>query len=82
MAATTLTPSSKTSTAALTSTGSYAAAATAANYPYAIYSDTSSGLYDANFVTGAVEQVTFVFRKLAPIKKHPPQFTGSNYWYF
>ena len=64
MAATTLTPSSKTSTAALTSTGSYAAAATAANYPYAIYSDTSSGLYDANFVTGAVEQVTFVFRKL------------------
>ena len=64
MAATTLTPISKTSTTALTSTGSYAAAATAANYPYAIYSDTSSGLYDANFVTGAVEQVTFVFRKL------------------
>jgi hypothetical protein len=64
MATPTLTPSSQTSTVALTSTGSYSAASTATSYPYGLYADTTSGLYDANFVTGAVEQVTYVFRKL------------------
>ena len=64
MATTTLTPSSETSTTVLPSTGSYSEATTLANYPYAIYADTSSDLYDTNFVTGAVEQVTYVFRKL------------------
>ena len=64
MATPTLTPKSQTSTVVLTSTGSYTNAAVATDYPYGLYADTSSGLYDANFVTGAVEQVTYVFRKL------------------
>jgi hypothetical protein len=64
MAATTLTPDSQTSTVVLPSTGSYTEASDTTNYPYAVYVDTSSQLYDANFVTGAVEQITYVFRKL------------------
>ena len=64
MATTTITPSSQTSTTVLPSTGSYTEATTLANYPYALYADTSSDLYDTNFITGAVEQVTYVFRKL------------------
>ena len=64
MATPTLTPRSQTSIVALTSTGSYTVASTAANYPYGLYADSTSDLYDANFVTGAVEQVTFTFRKL------------------
>jgi len=64
MATPTLTPKSQTSAIVLTSTGSYTTAATATDYPYGLYVDTTSGLYDANFVTGAVEQVTYVFRKL------------------
>ena len=64
MAATTLTPDSQTSTVILPSTGSYTEASDTTNYPYAVYVDTSSQLYDANFVTGAVEQITYVFRKL------------------
>ena len=64
MAAPTLTPRSKTSSVVLTSTGSFTTAATTTSYPYALYADTTSDLYDANFITGAVEQVAFVFRKL------------------
>ena len=64
MATPTLTPRSQTSTVALTSTGSYSVASEPTNYPYGLYVDTSSDLFDANFVTGAVEQVTYVFRKL------------------
>ena len=64
MATPSLTPSSQTSTVVLPSTGSYTIASVAANYPYGLYADSSSQLYDANFITGAVEQVTYVFRKL------------------
>jgi hypothetical protein len=64
MATPALTPDSQTSTTVLPSTGSYTEAAKTAHYPHAIYADTSSDLYDASFVTGAVEQVTYVFRKL------------------
>jgi len=64
MATPTLTPSSQTSTAVLGSTGSYSVASTATNYPYGLYADSTSDLYDANFITGAVEQVTFTYRKL------------------
>jgi len=64
MATPTLTPSSQASTSVLNSTGSYSVASTTSNYPYGLYADTSSDLYDASFVTGAVEQVTFTFRKL------------------
>lgn len=64
MATPTLTPISQTSTVVLPSTGSLTVASASTNYPYAVYVDTSSDLYDANFVTGAVEQVAFTFRKL------------------
>lgn len=64
MATPTLTPSSQTSTVVLASTGTFSVASEATNYPYGLYVDSSSDLYDANFVTGAVEQVTFTFRKL------------------
>ncbi len=64
MATPTLTPSSQTSAIVLPSTGSFLIASTAADYPYGLYVDTDSQLFDANFVTGAVEQVTYVFRKL------------------
>ncbi len=64
MATPTLTPSSQTPAVVLTSTGSYTVASDAINYPYGLYVDTGSQLYDANFVTGAVEQVTYVYRKM------------------
>jgi len=64
MATPTLTPSSQTSAVVLPSTGSYAVASGSASYPYGLYVDSSSQLYDVNFVTGAVEQVTYVYRKL------------------
>jgi len=64
MATPTLTPSSQTSAVVLPATGSYAAASASVNYPYGLYVDSSSQLYDTNFVTGAVEQVTYIYRKL------------------
>jgi hypothetical protein len=64
MATPTLTPTSQTSAIVLPSTGTFSIADVASNYPYGLYVDTTSQLYDANFVTGAVEQVTYVFRKL------------------
>ena len=64
MATPTLTPSSQTSAIVLPSTGSLAIAEVATNYPYGLYVDTSSQLYDVNFITGAVEQLTYVYRKL------------------
>ncbi len=64
MAKPTLSPSSQTSSMVLPSTGTFSVASTATNYPYGIYSDSDSSLYDANFITGAVEQVTYTFRKL------------------
>ena len=64
MATPTLTPSAQTSAVALPATGTYSVASTATNYPYGLYADTSSDLYDNNFITGAVEQVTFTYRKI------------------
>ena len=64
MATPTLTPKSQTSAIVLPSTGSFLIASASVNYPYGVYVDENSQLFDANFVTGAVEQVTYVFRKL------------------
>ena len=64
MARPTLTPSSNTSTIILTSTGSTATAATTTNYAFGIYADTSSDLYDANFISGASDQVAYTYKKL------------------
>ena len=64
MATTTLTPASTTSKVALTSTGSYSEAAAAANYPFGKYVNTDSHLHDLNFVSGAVDQVSYTYKKL------------------
>jgi len=76
MAIPTLTPSSEISAVRLPASGSYTVASDTANYPYGLYASTtkvhpdhpeltvSNELYDRNFVTGAVEQVTFTYRKL------------------
>ena len=76
MAVPTLTPSSEISAARLPATGSYTIASGSTNYPYGLYVTETKALpnnpditvtnelYDANFVTGAVEQVTFTYRKL------------------
>ena len=64
MARPTLTPSSNTGTVILTSTGSTATAATTTNYAFGIYAETSSDLYDANFISGASDQVAYTYKKL------------------
>ena len=62
MSAPTLTPASKSSKSILPVTGS--AGNVNKSVPYKVYSDTSSGLFDSNFLSGAISQVTYVFRKL------------------
>ncbi len=64
MAIVTLTPSSETSAVTLPATGTLSKAQTASNYPFGIYGDSTAELYDANFVSGAVEQVSYTYRKL------------------
>ena len=60
----TLTPSQTAPTNILPETGVTSDAATVVNYPYGVYVDNNSALYDANFVSGAVDQVNYTFRKL------------------
>ena len=62
MAAPTLTPSSQTSTSSLPATGTHSDV-TLTNLPFGYYA-TDGALYDANFVSGAVEQVSYTYRKL------------------
>ena len=68
MATTALTPRSNTSVVTLSSTGSVLdvtnGSARVSNYPFAIYVDTSSAFYDANFISGASDQVSYTFKKL------------------
>ena len=68
MALPTLSPASQTSAVILTSTGSTAAtgngAANTTHYPFGIYSDSTSALFDTNFVSGASDQVAFTYKKL------------------
>ena len=58
----TLTPASTTSAVVLTATGS--AALVDAALPYRIYSDETSPLYYSDFLSGAAEQVSYVYKKL------------------
>ena len=60
----TLTPRQVAPTNILPETGSLDDALTVANYPYGMYADDNSALYDSNFVSGAVDQVNYTFRKL------------------
>jgi hypothetical protein len=71
MAHPTLTPSSQTSKSILTITGSTGAypnhggtAAELVSYPYAIYADEDSALYDTNFISGASDQVSYTYKML------------------
>jgi len=68
MAKPTLTPASVTSKVILTSTGSTATegngAGNTVHYPFALYADSTSALYDANFVSGASDQVAYTYKKL------------------
>jgi hypothetical protein len=59
---TSLTPVSTTSFVILTSTGSEALVN--AGCPFGVYSDSSSELYSTDFLSGASDQVSFVYRKL------------------
>ncbi len=62
MPTTDLTPVSKTSKSILPATGSVGNVNK--SVAYKIYSNPSSPLFDSNFLSGAVDQVTYVFRKL------------------
>ena len=57
-----LTPSSAISAVTLPATGSFANVD--AHVPYRIYSDESAPLYSSMFVSGATEQVSYVYKKL------------------
>ena len=67
MALPSLTPSSTSSKVILPSTGSTIAtedgAGNASNYPIGLYT-TDGDLYDVNFLSGAADQVAYVFKKL------------------
>lgn len=68
MAKPTLTPASVTSKVILTSTGSTTTTGNGAgntvHYPFALYANSTSALYDANFVSGASDQVAYTYKKL------------------
>ena len=57
-----LTPASQSSKAILPVTGSTAEVND--SVPYKIYSDPNAELYSAEFITGAIDQVTYTYRKL------------------
>ena len=68
MATPTLTPSSQTSAVVLPSTGTLGTstdgAGSTTHYPLGLYVNTSSDLFDSNFITGAADQVSYAFKKL------------------
>ena len=68
MALPTLSPASTTSTVILSSVGTTATtgngAGNTSHYPFGLYVDTESDLYDINFINGASDQVAFTYKKL------------------
>ena len=68
MALPTLSPVSTTSAVILTSAGTTATtgngAGNTSHYPFGLYADTESDLYDINFINGASDQVAFTYKKL------------------
>ena len=62
MSAPTLTPASTLSAVVLPSTGTLTAVNAAV--PYKIYTDESGPLYSSQFISGAVDQVSYVYKKL------------------
>ena len=63
MAYPTLSPSSSTSAIVLPETASLSDVTTT-TLPFNIYNDTDSSLYSDNFITGAVDQVAYTYKKL------------------
>ena len=68
MSAPTLTPRQQTSVIVLPATGTLGTgtdgAGTLTHYPFGLYVDTDSDLFDKNFITGAADQVAYTFKKL------------------
>ena len=68
MSSPTLSPASTTSTVILSSAGTTATtgngAGNTSHYPFGLYVDTESDLYDINFINGASDQVAFTYKKL------------------
>jgi hypothetical protein len=74
MAVPTLTPKSQSSKVVLPASGSYSklhsdGAGFISNYPFAVYvqdegQESNNGLYDANFISGASDQVAYTYKKL------------------
>jgi hypothetical protein len=68
MSTPTLSPSIQASAVVLPSTGTIGTgtdgAGTLTHYPLGLYADSSSNLFDANFITGASDQVSYAFKKL------------------
>ncbi len=68
MSAPTLTPRQQTSVIVLPATGTLGTGTDGAgaltHYPFGIYVDTDSDLFDRNFITGAADQVAYTFKKL------------------
>lgn len=64
MSVPTLTPVSQTSAIVLPVTGVLATAQDTNSYAFGIYSDSDSSLYDINFISGAIDQVSYTYKKL------------------
>ena len=64
MAVPTLAPASTVSAIALPVTGTVATAEAVTSYAFGIYADPTKDLYDANFILGALDQVSYTYKKL------------------
>ena len=68
MATPTLTPSSQTSAVRLPATGTTEQIADGSSnilhYPIGVYAGSDQSLFDASFITGAADQVSYVYKKL------------------
>jgi hypothetical protein len=68
MAVPVLSPISTTNAVVLTATGSTIStdngAANLEHYPLGLYADATSPIYDANFISGAADQVAYTYKKL------------------
>jgi len=64
MAVPSLSPQSTTSAIILPITGTVTTAQDSGSYAFGIYAATSSPLYDSNFISGALDQVSYTYKKL------------------
>ena len=64
MPVTTLTPASTLSITSLPVTGTISKAESTDSYPFGIYATPGADFYDSNFVSGALDQVAYTYKKL------------------